>query len=605
MTKRDLLPVLCYTEVADSPCSEAFPPLSGIQPGRCAVSVNVDALVTSRLLIQANSGAGKSRAIRQLLEETHGKLPHLVFDPEGEFATLRSDFPYVLAAVRGGDVEANPKTAGMLCRKLMTLRASAVLDLYDLPLADRRLFVHRFLTELMALPRTLWRPTLVVIDEAHVYAPERGSGESISTDAVITLCTQGRKRGYTAVLATQRLSKLHKDAAAELLNKLVGRTGLDVDVKRAGDDLGFDKEQRSALKTLQPGQFYAYGPAIANEVTLVRTSPTLRTLHPEAAGQLGAAPPPTPVALASIVAALGDLPREAADEARSVEALRALVRDLERRVHAKPKVGPTPEEIAAQTAVVRDMENRLARAMNAEGQLRAKLVSTSAALDGLAAELRAVPDAITFAKSLTVTGAMSGRGAHLLVCDDPVKHTSEAEAHVLRRNTVKWLKSTKFPRTTESSNGTLPKGERAVLIAVAQHGEVDREQLTVLTGYKRSSRDTYLQRLRERGYITIENSTIAVTDSGTEALGDGFEPLPTGRALQQYWMGRLTGGERVILGVVCEAWPHPVTRTDISHQTEYQRSSRDTYLQRLASRKLVVSNHSGVRASDLLFDERR
>jgi DNA helicase HerA-like ATPase len=80
---------------------------------------------------------------------------------------------------------------------------------------------------------------------------------------VITLCTQGRKRGYCAVLATQRLSKLHKDAAAELLNKLIGRTGLDVDVKRAGDELGFDKEQRQTLKTLAPGTFYAYGPAVS------------------------------------------------------------------------------------------------------------------------------------------------------------------------------------------------------------------------------------------------------------------------------------------------------------------------------------------------------
>jgi hypothetical protein len=36
-------------------------------------------------------------------------------------------------------------------------------------------------------------------------------------------------------------------------------------------------------------------------------------------------------------------------------------------------------------------------------------------------------------------------------------------------------------------------------MAVAQYPEgVTREQLSVLTGYKRSSRDTYVQRLRER-----------------------------------------------------------------------------------------------------------
>jgi hypothetical protein len=43
-----------------------------------------------------------------------------------------------------------------------------------------------------------------------------GAGEAESTEAVISLMSQGRKRGYTGIIATQRLSKLHKDAAAEL-----------------------------------------------------------------------------------------------------------------------------------------------------------------------------------------------------------------------------------------------------------------------------------------------------------------------------------------------------------------------------------------------------
>jgi hypothetical protein len=37
------------------------------------------------------------------------------------------------------------------------------------------------------------------------------------------------------VLLTQRLAKLHKDAAAEANNVVIGRTVLDVDQERAGD----------------------------------------------------------------------------------------------------------------------------------------------------------------------------------------------------------------------------------------------------------------------------------------------------------------------------------------------------------------------------------
>jgi DNA helicase HerA-like ATPase len=39
------------------------------------------------------------------------------------------------------------------------------------------------------------------------------------------LATRGRKRGFCAVAATQRLSKLHEGRAAECNNKLIGRTG--------------------------------------------------------------------------------------------------------------------------------------------------------------------------------------------------------------------------------------------------------------------------------------------------------------------------------------------------------------------------------------------
>lgn len=118
------------------------------------VHVDLDRLVASRALIQANSGGGKSRAIRQLLEETHGRVQHLVIDPEGEFPTLRERFDYVLAAKQGGEALASPRYASKLCRRLVELGASAVLDLYELPLDDRRAFVRLFLTELMGLPRS-------------------------------------------------------------------------------------------------------------------------------------------------------------------------------------------------------------------------------------------------------------------------------------------------------------------------------------------------------------------------------------------------------------------------------------------------------------------
>ena len=83
--------------------------------------------------------------------------------------------------------------------------------------------------------------------------------------------SRGRKRGYCGILATQRLSKLHKDAAAEANNKLIGRAALDIDMRRAADELGFSgKVEQNTLRTLEDGQFYCFGPAISPTVTLVK-----------------------------------------------------------------------------------------------------------------------------------------------------------------------------------------------------------------------------------------------------------------------------------------------------------------------------------------------
>ena len=138
-------------------------------------------------------------------------------------------------------------------------------------------------------------------------------------------------------------------------------------------------------------------------------------------------------------------------------------------------------------------------------------------------------------------------------------------------------------------------GLRRILTAVAQHPDgVTREQLTVLTGYKRSSRDTYLQRLRAGGLIGGADR-ICVTTEGMTELGPNFAPLPTGSALVDYWRGELPEGERRILDeLLAEA---PLTRDELSDRTGYKRSSRDTYLQRLRSRELIAVDSNLIYAS--------
>ncbi len=155
---------------------------------------------------------------------------------------------------------------------------------------------------------------------------------------------------------------------------------------------------------------------------------------------------------------------------------------------------------------------------------------------------------------------------------------------------------------TGGSGEEMSPGERSVLTAIAMYETgVTRDQLGVLTGYKKSSRDTYIGKLSGRGWIEAGAAGhVVATQTGIDALGD-FEPLPTGDALLAWWRPRLSEGERAILDVIVHAYPNDIERTAIDEATDYKKSSRDTYLGKLAARRLIVSSRGSVRASEELF----
>lgn len=566
------------------------------------VRVDLPSLISSRLLIQANSGGGKSRLIRQLCEQTHGSVQQIILDPEGEFATLREKFDYVLAG-KDGDIPSDAKTAKLLARRIMELGASAVIDLYDLQMQDRRKFVRLFLEELMRLPRSLWRPLIVVIDEAHIFAPERGAGEAESLEAVLSLCTQGRKRGYCAVLATQRISKLHKDAAAELLNRLIGRTGLDIDLKRAGDELGLDKDGRLSLRDLNPGEFFAFGPAISRAVQRVRAGQILTT-HPQP-GTIGVAAPPPPEKVKRMLGQLAELAKESEEELRTIADRDRMIAQLkaENRKLAKGATERVVEKPVADTAAI---EKAVGRALENERKEAAKKTAAATrSIRSMLGNLERVGNIITVdivpACKLFLTqlenGHGNGNGTHTSteIPSTKVQHPRNIPAP--RKQIAERIQRAQSPGEV----GTLPPGERATLTAACQYPDgVTRQQLTILTGYKRSSRDAYIQRLRTKELIEIQGDKVIAAQGAEELLGD-FQPLPTGDALRDYWLDRLPDGERAVLEVLIENYPDDVSRETIDAQTGYKRSSRDAYIQRMKAKQIIEITQRGVRGCGLPF----
>jgi hypothetical protein len=143
-----------------------------------ALDIDLDRLIGSHACIVANSGGGKSGLIRRLLEITHGHVQHIVLDVEDEFYTLREHFDYVIAGGDGGDAPATVAGAAGLARAALTHGFSLIVQLNDLGPDGAPAFVGSFLDSLITAPRELWRPVLIVLDEAQRFAPQDGMTEA-------------------------------------------------------------------------------------------------------------------------------------------------------------------------------------------------------------------------------------------------------------------------------------------------------------------------------------------------------------------------------------------------------------------------------------------
>ena len=527
--------------------------------------IDLPRLLETRLLLTANSGQGKSRALRCLLEQTAGLVQQIVIDPEGEFASLREKHDLIICAAQGGDVAAHPRTAALLARKLRETQVSAVLDLSELRAHERHSFVRLFLEALVECPRSLWAPCIVAIDECQIFAPERGQAESEATAAVIDATTRGRKRGLCLVAATLRISMLHKAVAAELKNRLIGGTVQDLDVKRLAFDLGMSpKDALAVLRCLEPGHFLAYGPALGLKEPRELITGDVLTTHPEV-GKRGPTAPPNPTAaILAMLPKLGDLPKEAETEARTLEELRRELAAARRE--ATVAKNAKPRDPVADTEVLSRAEQR--------GYDRAV-----AAVAAASKEAKKARDALLRELEVAISGSVRQQFAQALS-----KEFTGAADKLLATKTIAPKPSSDPAWRRPSSQGVVPNGhaapaanlgkcERAILAVLAQFPEgCAMGKLTLLAGYRESGgfRNS-LSALRTQGLIEGGNTGMMRITPDGDAQGP-FPALPRGAELLRYWLEHPSFGkcERAILQALSDG--AGMTMGELTSATGYEES---------------------------------
>ncbi|MGM4923983.1 helicase HerA domain-containing protein [Tardiphaga sp. 804_B3_N1_9] len=379
-------------------------------------ALDLEELLATRLLVQGNSGSGKSHLLRRLLEQSAPWVQQTIIDPEGDFVSLAERFGHLVI-----DAEAHTERGLQVAGERARMhRVSTVLNLEGLDAENQMRRAAAFLGGLFDAPRDHWYPMLVVVDEAQLFAPAvagevSDEARKLSLGAMTNLMCRGRKRGLAGVIATQRLAKLAKNVAAEASNFLMGRTFLDIDMARAADLLGMERRQAESFRDLERGQFMALGPALSRRplglrIGVTETSPRNATPRlmplPEATlddvrATILAAPPPEPVR-----------PQRRAPS--SPDLLGQLMAAKSAALEIRPDVAETP--ISAEELAERRMRvDRVLQALMAEPDAGFRVVGVlyqefvvRCRIEGLGA---AVPDLDDFRRMLT--RARAGLGSDM------------------------------------------------------------------------------------------------------------------------------------------------------------------------------------------------
>jgi hypothetical protein len=418
---------------------------------------------------------------------------------------------------------------------------------------------------------------------------------------------------------TQRSAKVNKDVTTQAETLIAFRTtgpqdrdAIDNWIKyHAGEEQR--EEVLSTLPTLPNGTAWLWSPEWLD--TLKQVAVRRRETFDSAATPKPGQKTTKPKTLAAV-----DLERLRAQMADTVEKakaedpreLRKQIAELKKQLAAIKNIGATDisNRNAVEKPVLTDTDRALLEKVQAAVQEAASLAHEDlvlvgqrfrSELQGVAGEFQERVDTVTNRVQAQLTALFERAGFKRILAK---LHTAGAGATVPARRAFAASKVRPTASSDQETPDELGRGERKILTAVAQlPAGATRSQLTVTTGYKRSTRDTYLQRLTQWGHVAANgNGHIHVTDRGLAMLGQDYEPLPTGDALREYWLGELPEGERQILQVLVKHHPHAVVREAIDEATGYRRSTRDTYLQRLRARHLVSGEGRGaVRASDELF----
>ncbi len=586
--------------------------------------------VTQTFAFLGKRGGGKTYAAGKFAEELLTQKAQIIaIDVVGTWYGLRipkdkvnSPFDLVIFGGRHGDVPINPKAGKIVARAILERNLSAVVDISEFIHSEQVRYCYDFLTELLEYRKEHPAACHLFFEEAQELVPQnpppKSEGENYAArlmhigNRVVKL---GRNFGIGCSLISQRPQEVNKKIL-DMCEVVLAFQMTGLSPRKTITDIARDEEIdidiNALLPKLEVGQAFVWSPSWLKISGVYKIGEKI-TADVSATPVFGSEPVETqrlaPVDVADLSKTIEALTAEA--EANTPAALKKQISELNKEINALRMNADSGKPAVKEVEVIKEvpvfpvqLRHQLEdKADRIENEIEIIRLSAKAAVE-MVRDIRQMLD--TFSEIKPPVGEAVHRASPSASSERPkqaphVTDRLKSSAHV-----------TNEPKSTPnvksgliSHNGHLPEGEYKILTICGQYPSgSDRDQITVLSGFKKSTRDAYINRLSQKGYVEApRGGSITITNAGLEALGPGFEPLPTGRELQEYWLARLPVGEAQILRFAIENYPNEVSREMLSDNTGFKKSTRDAYINRLQTKRLMVVCGPGwVTASDKLFD---
>lgn len=583
------------------------------------IETTIPDMIKSRILWEGDSGSGKSHGMTGMIEKTDGKAQRIIIDPEGEYFPLKNNFQFLLVGKKTEIVTPNLELnlddiyVDKLIKKLIEKSVDIIIDLSEFP-SEATHFFKIFKIAVFKYAKLMKRPLLIFVDEAQLFAPEKGQGNEESLKAMMELAKQGRKRGIGLICGTQAIADFSKNVVRQLRTRFIGNCTYDNDIKAAAHTLGFGKDRESELKKLgEDHHFFVStngGHITVNgekpkQVLKIKCNDNKTKLHDFDFNSTKKFKEKDAQALQNLVSDFSDIPQEIDDELTEKERLQQdnneklkTIQEQKIKISNLERLQPKQDHT--------QLHNQYAKGFN-DGNLKVKQHYLSYE---------------TQTKN-TFTQLQSKYDSLVLMID-----TIHTKSHTLDKierpklpNDIQLPKETKLPIHTNTktkpipayiisennSNIKLGRCEESCLKALAQRGKLSSKiQIAIIAGYSPTSGSfsNAISKLKTTGMINGNGSGLEITQSGINYLGTFERIADDPETILNFWINKVGKCTGAILKFACENHPSWVTKISVAESTRYSVTSGSfsNGISKLNSLGLIERGQEGmIKSSEEMF----